>query len=295
MNLKMLWNIVLGLVLFLLLSSLWGFYISIKPLKIVSTITPKDLGLAYEQATFTTKDNLTLSGWFVPSENAKAKTIILLHGYPADKGDILSALAFLHEKYNLFLFDFRYFGQSQGSYSTAGAKETVDLSAAIQYLKMRGIDEVGVWGFSMGGAVALMTAPQAPEIKAIVSESSYARLDLMTNELYRIPLLKYPLVKLTLLWTKLFLGINAREASPMESVKNLNIPILLIHSTNDEVIPFRHAELLQEALKNNPKTEFWFQENLVHGQLAPLENQRLLTGLGEEYQKRIKDFFQENL
>ncbi len=279
----MFWNIVLGLVLFLLLASLWGFYSSIKPPKIVSDITPKDLGLDYEEVSFITRDGVKLIGWWLPNKNLATKTLILLHGYPADKGNILPVLSFLSAKYNLLLFDFRYLGKSEGIYSTAGAKEVEDLLAAIKFLKSRGISEIGVWGFSLGGAVALMTAPQAPEIKAIVSESSYARLDLMANELYQIPLLKYPLAKLTLLWARIFLGINTSDVSPIESVKNLNIPILLIHSTNDEVIPFRHAKLLQEALKNNPKTEFWFEENLVHGQL------------GEEYQKRIENFFERNL
>jgi len=276
-------TILIATLFFFLFASLWGFYSSIRPPKIISRINPKDLGLNYEQVTFTTADAIKIAGWWIPAKMAKAKTLILLHGYPADKGDILPALAFLNKKYNLLFFDFRYLGQSEGSYSTAGAKEITDLTAAIQYLKMRGIDEVGVWGFSMGGAVALMTAPQTPEIKTIVSESSYARIDLMANELYRIPLLKYPLAKLTLFWTKLFLGINVREATPYESVKNLNIPILLIHSIDDKVIPFRHAQLLQEALKNNPEAEFWFEENLGHGQF------------GKEYQKRIEDFFDKNL
>ena len=167
------------------------------PPKIVSTVTPRELGLAYEDVTFKTKDGFKLSGWFILSKNARAKTIVLLHGYPADKGNILPALAFLNEKYNLFLFDLRYFGQSEGSYSTAGAKEVEDLAAAIDYLKSRGIREVGVWGFSMGGAVALVSSPQVPEIKIVDSEASYARLDLMARELYRLPLLDYPLAWLT--------------------------------------------------------------------------------------------------
>lgn len=116
-----------------------------------------------------------------------AKTIILLHGYPADKGDILPSLAFLNERYNLFLFDFRYLGQSEGLYSTAGAKETDDLASAIEYLKSRGVEEVGVWGFSMGGAVALMSIKKIPEIKAVVSEASYANLGLMARELLSPP------------------------------------------------------------------------------------------------------------
>ena len=271
------------IIIYLLIFSFWGFYTAIKPPKIISHITPQALGLDYEDVTFSTKDNLTLRGWFIPHQDKSAKTIILLHGYPADKGDILPAVAFLNKTYNLFLFDFRYLGQSDGSYSALGAKETGDLLAAIQFLKLRGITEVGVWGFSFGGAVALMTAPQAPEIKAIASESSYARLDLLTPQLYRIPLLRHPLGFLTNLWARIILKINTADISPADTARNLTIPILIIHSKNDTVIPFEHAELLKEALKKNPKAEFWFEENLVHGQF------------GKEYEKRINEFFEKNL
>ena len=285
--------IVLWILSFFLLSSLWGFFLAIKPPRIISKITPHDLGLPYEEITFATRDALNLRGWFIPHSSAltkgeggvpsKAKTIILLHGYPADKGNILPALAFLHGTYNLFLFDFRYFGKSEGSYSTAGAKEGEDLFAAIRFLKSRGIEEVGVWGFSMGGAVALMAAPRTPEVKAIVSESSYARLDLLAPQLYRFPLLKYPLGAFTRLWGKLLLGIDARDASPVQSAQTLTIPVLLIHSRSDMIIPFSHALLLKKALEKNPAAEFWFTDHLFHGELS------------SEYEKRIKDFFARSL
>lgn len=275
--------LVLSVILFFLLTSLWGFYISVKPPKIISSISPRDLGLDYEDVIIATEDGIELSAWFLPSQKEAAKTIILLHGYPADKGNILPALSFLAENYNLFLFDFRYLGQSRGKYSTAGAKEVGDLLAVIRYLKSRGISEIGIWGFSMGGAVALISAPNAPEIKAIVSESSYARLDLMAQELYRLPLLNYPLAWLTELWARLFLGINLRDISPADSAKNLSIPVLLIHSKNDEVIPFKNALLIQGSLKNNNRAEFWFEENLTHGQL------------GKKYEQKIEEFFENNL
>lgn len=268
---------------FFIFTSLWGFYISVRPPKIHSPITPQDLGLDYEDISFVTSDNLTLRGWFLPSKASFAKTIILLHGYPADKGNILPALSFLNKGYNLLLFDFRYLGQSEGKYSTAGAKEVEDLRAAIKFLKARGIQEVGVWGFSMGGAVALMAAKDAPEIKAIISESSYASLSRMAPELYRLPVLRHMLGFLTELWARIFLGINVKEVSPQDRVKNLTLPILIIHSKNDKVIPFAEALLLQDALKNNPDAGFWFEKNLVHGQL------------GKEYEKRIEEFFGKNL
>jgi dipeptidyl aminopeptidase/acylaminoacyl peptidase len=267
----------------LVIVSLWGFYASIRPPKIISSLIPSDLKMVYEDVSFKTADGLTLRGWYIPSAKKTEKTLILLHGYPADKGNILPALAFLHEDFNLLLFDFRYLGKSEGSYSTAGAKEVEDLLAAIKFLKGRGIKEVGVWGFSMGGAVALMTIEKAPEIKAVISESSYASLAAMALELMRIPLLNYPVAYLVGFWAKLFLSIDLRDASPADRVRNTTVPILLIHSSADAVIPFSHARLLQQALAKNPNAEFWFNEHFAHGQLV------------SDYRTRVREFFLKHL
>ena len=276
-------RIVLTVSALLILASAWLFYISIRPPKIVSSITPRNLNMPYEQVSFPTMDGLMLRGWFVPSEKKAAKTLILLHGYPADKGNILPALAFLHADFNLLLFDFRYLGESDGSYSTAGAKEVEDLLAAIRFLKGRGIEEVGVWGFSMGGAVALMTIDRAPEIRAVVSESSYASLTEMALQLFRVPLLNYPMAYLIGFWAKLFLGIDVRDVSPAEKIRNTTVPILITHSSTDAVVPFSQAKTLQGALVNNPRAEFWFNDDFAHGEM------------GSDYQSRVRNFFQKNL
>ena len=276
-------RIVLIVLSVLVIISLWGFYSSIRPPKMISSITPRDLKMNYEDVSFRTADGLTLRGWYIPSMKKNQKTLILLHGYPADKGNILPALAFLHDDFNLLLFDFRYLGKSEGSYSTAGAKEVEDLLAAIQFLRTRGINELGVWGFSMGGAVALMAIQKASEIRAVISESSYASLSEMAFELLRIPVLNYPIAYLVGLWAKLFLGIDVRDASPADRIRNTTIPILLIHSSADAVIPFSHARRLQQALAKNPNAEFWFHEDFAHGQLAP------------EYRIRVRNFFLKHL
>ena len=268
---------------FLVVISLWGFYASIRPPKIISSLTPRQLNMGYEDVSFRTADGLTLRGWHIPSARSTEKTLVLLHGYPADKGDILPALAFLQQDFNLLLFDFRYLGASDGSYSTAGAKEVEDLRAAILFLKTRGTKEVGLWGFSMGGAVALMAVAKTPEIRAVIAESSYASLAHMAFELFRIPLVNYPIAYLVGFWAKLFLGIDLREVSPAEQVRNTTIPILLIHSSDDAVIPFSHAQSLRHALANNPRAEFWFHDGFAHGQL------------GSDYQTRVKNFFHKNL
>lgn len=259
-------NIIISISVIFLFISLWGFYSAIRPFKIISSVTPKNYGIIYENISFRTKDNVLIRGWFIKSSNPHAKTIILLHGYPADKGDILPATIFLHKTYNLLYFDFRYLGESEGYYSTIGKDEIMDLRAAIQYLHTKNINEVGVWGFSLGGAVALMTAPSAPEIKAIVAESSYARLDWMAYDYYRIPLLKYPLGELTRFWGWLFLHYDIKKISPALAAEKLQIPVLLIHSKQDNVVSFENALLLKKALSHNPNAEVIFIDNAQHGE-----------------------------
>lgn len=135
----------------------------------------------------------------------------------------------------------------------------------------------------MGGAVALMAIERAPEIRVVVAESSYARLSEMALQLFGIPLINYPIAYLIGLWAKLLLGIDVRDASPAERIRNSAIPILITHSSADAVIPFSQAKSLQQALVNNPRAEFWFSDEFAHGQLAV------------DYQSRVRNFFQKNL
>ena len=128
-----------------------------------------------------------------------------------------------------------------------------------------------------------MTAPETPEIKVIVSESSYASLSLMASQIYRLPLLKYPLAFCTGLWGRALFGMKLSQVAPAESVKRLNVPVLIIHSKKDEVIPFSHALLIQEGLRNNSKAEFWFQEGLLHGQFSDV------------YEDKVERFFEKHL
>jgi len=167
----------IAIFLFFLIVSLSGFLSAIRPSKIYSSITPADFGLDFENVSMRTEDGIELKGWLIPKTGSD-KIIIGLHGYPADKGDILPTLIFLQKDFNLLLFDFRYLGESSGLYTTIGIKEVNDLLAAVDFAKERGFQKIGVWGFSMGGAVALMTVQRTPHINTIVSDSSYAALPL---------------------------------------------------------------------------------------------------------------------
>ena len=204
--------------------------------------------------TITTADKLTLSAWLIenPQTRKKKRAVMILHGYPADKRDMLSFAGRLHDDFTLLLLDMRYFGESDGVYTTLGIKERYDISEAINFLESRGYEEVGILGFSLGGAVGLLSASEDTRIKAVASYASFADLPTLGVDVYsRLFILKKPMTELMLLWSRLFFNESAREISPLNAVKTLSIPVLIIHPKQDEQIPFSHALLLKDAL--NPK------------------------------------------
>jgi dienelactone hydrolase len=123
-------------------------------------------------------------------------------------------------------------------------------------------DDVSEWieVYRKGGAVALMTAPEVPEIKAVASEAVNSSLSEMSQELYAIPVVRKPLGWFTGMWACLLLRINISEVSPVKAVTKLNIPVLITHSQNDQTIPFSHAQTIQRALEDNSQAAFWFPE-----------------------------------
>jgi len=272
------------LIIFIFLASI--IYINMHPNKIHSKITPSDFGVMYNNISFYNKDHQLLKGWFIPSKNKNANTIILLHGYGADKGNILPTRIFLHEKYNLLFFDFHYFGESEGSSTTIGIKETDDLKAAIDYLHTRGINKVGVWGLSMGAAVAFVGASEMKEITAIVAESSYARLDMMADRYSSNPWIKSLLRSFFRLYCQIVYGINLKIESPMDAAKRLTIPVLLVHSKDDSFIPFYQAQLIEDNLKNNPHAQFVITEHLNHSEFCPGLKKIILNFFDKAFDKK---------
>ncbi|MDP3764934.1 MAG: alpha/beta fold hydrolase [Nanoarchaeota archaeon] len=256
---------------------------SIRPQKIITDMIPSDLGLKYEEVTFKSADGIKLSGWFLPNNKTKP-TIIVMHGYPADKANLLGIAEFLAKDFNVFLFDFRSFGKSEGKYTTAGYLEKNDLLGAINYLeKEKNITKIGLYGFSLGGAVALTTNHE--NVKAIATDSAYAKLTHMVGHMYRIFfILKYPFIYLTKLYGILFLKINIDDESPLENIKNIKVPILLIHAEKDSQIPVEEAYLLHSA---NKKAELWIVENADHGMTHSINPAK--------YEKRVIEFFKENI
>jgi len=265
---------------FIILFSLLNFYLNTHPPKFRSKETPADYGLEYENVRFKTKDGLLLAGWLIKGKKG-SPTIIVGHGYPFDKGNIIPVVKFLHPDYTLFLFDFRSFGQSEGTMSTGGVKEIQDVDAAVKYLKLRNDvnHTFGAYGFSLSAATFLMA--QNPDIKVIVADSAYASIHDIVKELYfYFGPLKYPFVWMTELYGKLFYGMDASKY-----VAKVTVPTLLIHGDKDSQISVKNSIKIDET--NKKLSELWIIKGADHG-MSYATNPK-------EYKARVKDFFDENL
>lgn len=253
--------------------------------------TPAELGMQYEDVQFySTIDNIPLKGWYIDSPGDKV--ILVMHGRNNNRagGALPSIMKGLYEHgYDALAFDFRAHGESGGDRYSLGLQETRDVDAALQYLKGRGVTEVGGLGFSMGAATELLAAPDHPEMKVLVSDSSFASLPaLLDKELPKasgLPAFFNPGI---LFMGKLLYGLDLSATKPVQSIPRLNDrPLFLIHGIDDALVPVSQAYELQKAAENNPKLEFWVVEGAGHTGNYDADPQ--------QYMQRLLAFYDEYL
>lgn len=259
------------------------FWIYAHPKRYISERRPESLGLAPERLKLATADGIGLDAWFIPHKSGK-KTVIICHGYPMDKGDVLGLTRFLAADFNLLYFDFRATGRSGGFFSTGGAREVRDIDAAIGFLKSRGLGGgIGLFGFSMGAATALLSGN--PAIKARALDSPYADLAEQLAYIFKdFGVLRRPLLAGIKGWSLLLMRVNLNAISPARRAAELKTPVLIAHGDADTQIPVRNAYDIKAA---NPAVELWLIKGAGHG-----ENHDTAP---REYEKRISAFFLKNL
>jgi dipeptidyl aminopeptidase/acylaminoacyl peptidase len=256
--------------------SLWSFWLTVRPPRLPIPGTRLDFRLPAEDVTIVAADGVRLAAWLIPSARTRVPTetpvVVLLHGYPANKADMLPLAGALHPDFATLLLDFRYFGGSEGGATTLGHRERRDLARAVDLLAARGYRRIGVFGYSLGGAVALLAAADDARIRAVVAWAPFADLRALGRDVYGVFwVLKYPLVELMVLWGRAFLGGDITRPSPEVAAARLTIPVLLAASRDDEQIPFSHAERLRAALTGNPRAEFAFGRGLHNERAADFE------------------------
>jgi alpha-beta hydrolase superfamily lysophospholipase len=252
--------------------------------------SPADYDLNYEDVAFPSRDGLMLRGWFIPAVSPRG-TVIFCHGHAGSMDPDLKYAPALHDRgYSVLMFDFRAHGRSDGKLVSMGSLEQQDLLGAVDFLYGRGIKQVGVLGFSMGGRVAISTAPQSEAIAAVVSDGGPVTMleSIAAGSKERgLPgFLAGPVAWLTLWLAGRWTGCDLLQADAVHWVPRLAPrALLLIHGGRDPYASIAAVEALFAAAKE-PK-ELWVVPEADHRQVDKQHP--------DEYVKRVIGFFDRYL
>lgn len=242
-------------------------------------ITPDRVGVDYRDVNFAAADGVELHGWFLPAEteaaSARTCTVLFLHGNAENISTHFAAVWWLPaEGYNVFLFDYRGYGRSEGIPTLPGLH--LDALAALDTVFT--MDEVDperiiVFGQSLGGAVSITALAQSKyrhRVRALITEGAFSNYRRITREKLAGFWLTWPLQ------LPLSLTMN-NDYKPLKAIGKISpTPVLTIHGLADTVIPPHHADALYAAA-GEPK-EKWLLPDVAHIQSTlKEENRRRLT------------------
>lgn len=226
--------------------------------------TPADVGLEFEPVILNASDGVRLDGWFLPHDEARA-SLLFFHGNAGNISHRLDSLALFHQLgLAVLIIDYRGYGRSGGEPSEAGLYW--DAEAAWQYLTLeRQIppERILLFGRSLGGAVAGYLATQHQAL-GVVLESTFTSAPDLASDLYPW---------LPARW------LTSLEFDTRTRLSAVEMPLMAIHSLQDEIIPFAHGEALYRAAK--PPKRF-LQLNGGH-------NQGFMHS-GDQYHRGLDEF-----
>jgi fermentation-respiration switch protein FrsA (DUF1100 family) len=207
--------------------------------------TPKAWGYDYEPINFKSADGTPLSGWFVPPKSGKPKgTVVFSHGNAGSMGHHLGFVMWLAEAgYNVMMYDYRGFGKSGGSVDRRGMID--DVKAAFSHVVKRpDVDARRLisYGHSLGGAKSVTALGETPVkgLRAIVIDGAFASYQTMAR----------------VMGGQLGASLVSDELAPKDFVGKLApTPLLVVHGSRDEVVPFSQGKQLYDKARE-PKTLF---------------------------------------
>lgn len=240
--------------------------------------TLKKFNIPYQSVNLVTEDGIRLAAWYTPPRNGVV--ILLAHGYGDNRPEWVHTML-AKSKYGVMAWDARAHGESGGEISTIGYLEILDVKAALDYvLAQPGVEHVGAWGGSMGGATLIRAAAAFPEIEAVWIDSSFASLDDEFDFLVPYPIIN-PLAKYI---AQIETGVNINAINPLKDIAMISPrPVYIVHGTGDMVAPPDAGQKLYEAA-GEPRF-LWEAENVRHLMIY-LDNPG-------RYQRRLLGFFDE--
>ena len=225
--------------------------------------TPRDAGFEYADVYIQTSDGLTLHGWYVHARNPRG-TVLFFHGNAGNISHRLDSLAIFHELgLDTFIIDYRGYGQSEGKPGEEGTYR--DAEAAWQYLVAeRGLEpaRIIVFGRSIGGGVAAWLATRH-QPAALVVESTFTSAVEMAAHLY-------PFMPVRL--------ISRLRYPVAEYLTRVECPVLVVHSRDDEIIPFAMGKALYEVA---PSPKAFIELSGDHNNGFLLSRDRYRDGLAD--------------
>ncbi len=254
------------------------------------TRAPADLGMAFEDVTFTTEDGITLSGWFIPARNGR--TLIGCHGILDTREQLLEpAVLLARQGYGFLLYDARAHGKSGGKYSTYGYDEVKDVAAAVAYLEARpdvDAQRLGIIGNSLGGITAIRAAARMQQLRVVVAESTLADFASDIGKAFRrfTGLPPFPFAPLVIFWGERITHIDLKAIRPVRDIAALAPrPVFLISDLLDLIVDEPSDGELLYANAGAPK-ELW--------QLPDCHHVKCFAAQPEAYISRVSSFLEKS-
>lgn len=254
------------------------------------TDNPSNYGLIYENISFKSRGNdLTLKGWYIPTTKKEKMTLVFGHGYLANREEhraeaLKLAKALVSDGYNIVMFDFRGWGESEGNMTTLGLYEKLDMQGAIDWVKGKNPNtRIGLIGFSMGAATSLLVAAEEDCVEIVVADSPFSDLNAYLNEnlSYFTKLPKFPFNQIILKTIPLLSGVNINQVKPIDAIDKIHPrKVLFIHSNTDKTIFCRHSEILSKRYPD--KFTYWKTQDVLH--------LRSHQAYPAEYQEKVLSF-----
>jgi pimeloyl-ACP methyl ester carboxylesterase len=217
------------------------------PQRAVPETRPSDFGLEGEQVWIDGPNDKRLHAWSIPAPEAPAPAVVILHGWGGTAADMLPVAPGLHELgfHTLFL-DARTHGLSDDEDFMSMPRFAEDLETALKWLRARDdVTTIGVIGHSIGAAAVILAASRNPAIDAVVAVSSFAHPEELLWRAIPYPTpIKWSLLRVI----RQMIGVSYDDIAPRNRIADIEVPVLLVHGEDDEVIPVDDAYTIHENL-----------------------------------------------
>jgi uncharacterized protein len=222
---------------------------------------PELAGGSVEEVFFPSGDGVRLHGWILRPPGPPKGTVLFFHGNAENMSTHVNAVLWLVKaKYQVFAFDYRGYGTSDGTPDIPGVNRD-GVAALDQAFHTRGGEGGGVvvFGQSLGGAIAtyaVANSPRRAEVKALILDSAFAGYRRIVRDKLIAGIVTVPLA-----WPASWTVEDGY--SPERWIGSVApVPVVVIHGTKDPVVPFSHGERLYR-LAGQPKG-FWKVEGGGH-------------------------------